>query len=286
MLCYENSASQLRSAPFLERSGAERAPDLPERSGIFTPETAPLRSAPLPERNDRSGVMYLAWDSFATPAPAPESLGAEGSALRGSRSGAGFSLRSALRSAPERGAAKHYMRIMLNAYVLSIYDYCIEVWCVHSIAELNILQSKVYRFLFSYINPTLSIKYKKSPRSMALHSSQNMHFLLLLFNLLSIHDRMIWTILKNAFRYRHSIIQLWSQCLNFLLIRDRLGQCPLWKLNVIHLKPSKGQPTTAPLVLGMTFQKILTLKPLKVIAWTIFKSSKTIFPITLSNVVP
>jgi len=103
--------------------------------------------------------------------------------------------------------SEYVMGILFNAYVLSIYDYCIEVWCVHSLVELNILQSKVYRFLFSYINPTLSRKYKKSPRSMALHSihGQNMHSLLR-FNLLSIHDRMIWTILKNEYGYRHTII--------------------------------------------------------------------------------
>jgi len=102
------SASQLRSAPRFSRNGAERALDLPERSGIFAPETAPLQ-----ERNDRSGVMYLAWDCFAT--PAPQSLGAEQSALRGSRSGAVFSLRSALRS-----GARSYEALLLMC--ASMYD--------------------------------------------------------------------------------------------------------------------------------------------------------------------
>jgi len=50
------------------------------------------------------------------------------------------------------------------------------------------------------------------------------------------------------------VIQLfldYSQRSNFHLIRERLGQCPLWKLNVIHLKALKGPPTTAPQVLGI-----------------------------------
>jgi len=39
------------------------------------------------------------------------------------------------------------MKVMFNAYVLSIYDYCIEVWCVQSKLDLNLIQCKINRFL-------------------------------------------------------------------------------------------------------------------------------------------
>jgi len=72
-----------------------------------------------------------------------------------------FKLNSVKRYVPELT-----MNIMFNAYTLSIYDYCIEVrWCVQCAAELNKIQFKIDRFLFSYLYPTMSKKLKKIPRS-------------------------------------------------------------------------------------------------------------------------
>jgi len=98
------------------------------------------------------------------------------------------------------------MKIIFNAYILSIYDYCIEIWCVQSKTELETLQSKIYRFLLSYIFPVISKKYKKLPSFLILHRNHglNTHTLLQRFNLLSVHERMTWTIMKNAHSYLSS----------------------------------------------------------------------------------
>jgi len=56
------------------------------------------------------------------------------------------------------GSVKRYvpklaMKSMFNAYVLSIYDYCIEVWCVDIKLQLSL-----------YIFTTISKKFKKHLR--------------------------------------------------------------------------------------------------------------------------
>jgi len=109
-----------------------------------------------------------------------------------------FKLQSAKRYVPELA-----MKIMFNTYVLPIYDYCIDVWCVHSESELSHLQSKINRFLFAHTYPGIAKKFNKIPTNSALRhdNAKNSHDLLLRFNLLSIYDRMKWTVSQEPMYY-------------------------------------------------------------------------------------
>jgi len=57
--------------------------------------------------------------------------------------------------AVERHAPGSSVKIMFNASVLTIYDHCIEVWCVQSDASLIKIRSKIYRVLLCYAWPSL-----------------------------------------------------------------------------------------------------------------------------------
>jgi hypothetical protein len=62
---------------------------------------------------------------------------------------------------------------MLNAYVHSITDYCIDIWSVNSKVRLDKIQTLIDRFLVNYSFPSIIKKsYKKSYRSV--RSSINM----------------------------------------------------------------------------------------------------------------
>ncbi len=141
-----------------------------------------------------------------------------------------YKLQSVKRYVPELA-----MKIMFNAYVLPIYNYCIEVWCVMSTHDLDHLQSKINRFLFSYMFPSLQKKYTRRPRSMALHSSNanNMHHLLLRFNLLTVHERMIWTLLRNVYSFMSSSITILKYMFTFFV-----------KYEVIAYHATHGCPTS------------------------------------------
>jgi hypothetical protein len=44
---------------------------------------------------------------------------------------------------------------MLNAYVHSNTDYCIDMWSVQNETRLNIIQNKIDRFRINYFFPTI-----------------------------------------------------------------------------------------------------------------------------------
>jgi hypothetical protein len=50
---------------------------------------------------------------------------------------------------------------MLNAYVHSITDYCIDIWSVNSEVRLHKIQALIDRFLVNYFFPQLSKKVTK-----------------------------------------------------------------------------------------------------------------------------
>jgi hypothetical protein len=44
---------------------------------------------------------------------------------------------------------------MINAYVHSYTDYCIDIWSVQNEIRLNLIQNKIDRFLINYFFPTI-----------------------------------------------------------------------------------------------------------------------------------
>jgi hypothetical protein len=59
---------------------------------------------------------------------------------------------------------------MLNAYVHSYTDYCIDIWSVQNETRLNIIRNKIDRFLINYFFPTIV---KKSSRKKLYSSIMN-----------------------------------------------------------------------------------------------------------------
>jgi hypothetical protein len=50
---------------------------------------------------------------------------------------------------------------MINAYVHSITDYCIDIWTVHSDVKLCKIQALIDRFLLNYFFPSIVKKVRK-----------------------------------------------------------------------------------------------------------------------------
>ena len=108
----------------------------------------------------------------------------------------------------KRLVPKLVMRIMVNAYILPIYDYCINIWCVQSDRELEYLQTRIYRFLLSVELPSID---RKLTRGKPIDASQVQiklfaNQMLLEYDLLTIKERLTWTLIKNAASYLSSPI--------------------------------------------------------------------------------
>ncbi len=101
-------------------------------------------------------------------------------------------------------------QILVNAYVLSAYDYCIDIWAVQSRLELAPLQSKINRYLYSsvyqslYRKMTRKLKYSSRNKRKLTYFSFNqldMTELMLQFKFLTVEERACWTRAKNVLSY-------------------------------------------------------------------------------------
>jgi len=61
----------------------------------------------------------------------------------------------------KRYLSANIMKVMFNAYIHSIADYCIEVWAIQSDNYLQKIQDKIDRFLINYFLPVISKKLNK-----------------------------------------------------------------------------------------------------------------------------
>jgi exonuclease III len=104
-------------------------------------------------------------------------------------------------------------QILINAYVLSAYDYCIDIWAVQSRLELSALQNKINRYLYSSIYKPLFRKMTRKLRKSTRLSRKMNYFnanqldmsdLLLKFKFLTIEERALWTRGKNVLSYLKS----------------------------------------------------------------------------------
>jgi len=59
--------------------------------------------------------------------------------------------------------------ILVKAYVLPVYDYCIDIWTTQSNSDLEALQNTIHRLLYSFSSPSLfrkssiDVKYGDGP---------------------------------------------------------------------------------------------------------------------------
>jgi len=85
------------------------------------------------------------------------------------------------------------MPTMINAYVHSIIDYAIEIWCVQTDAMVNQLQKPIDSFLISYFFPNI---YKKNKKNKTKITNINPQQLRDNCKFLTVKERLIYVILK------------------------------------------------------------------------------------------
>jgi exonuclease III len=104
----------------------------------------------------------------------------------------------------KRCVSPFVMEILIKAYILPIYDYCIDIWCSQTDRQLNTLQSKIDKLIFSSFFPSLFKKVKryshKASFNLYFESLSNQSSLLQKLNILSVKERVQWSLLKNTFQ--------------------------------------------------------------------------------------
>jgi hypothetical protein len=102
----------------------------------------------------------------------------------------------------------HAMCNMLNAYVHSNTDYCIDIWSVQSDARLNIIQNKIDRFLINYFFPTIVKKISRKRSYNSIRYNIDLNELSNVFNFLTLKERSHFVLLKNLFKRHmsHSLV--------------------------------------------------------------------------------
>jgi hypothetical protein len=88
---------------------------------------------------------------------------------------------------------------MINAYVHSITDYCIDIWTVHSDVKLCKIQALINRFLLNYFFPSI-VKKSKKKSYQAVRRSMNIIDLRSSCNFLSLKERSDYVLLKNLLK--------------------------------------------------------------------------------------
>jgi len=89
------------------------------------------------------------------------------------------------------------MKTLINAYILSIIDFSIEIWCIIPELKLNRLQNAIDHLLLSYSSPSLF----KRKKYICLDLRDNyVKQLRVKFDLLTIKERSVFVTLKNAFK--------------------------------------------------------------------------------------
>ncbi|CAL8140630.1 unnamed protein product [Orchesella dallaii] len=101
-----------------------------------------------------------------------------------------------------RSFTDNVLKTFLSAFVISILDYGIVAWCVQSESEIDKLQNKISRFIFSFCYSSRNMKKKLS-----LYKSTDVSSLYKKFELLTIFERKHYMSLKFVYRYRLSIFK-------------------------------------------------------------------------------
>ena len=100
------------------------------------------------------------------------------------------------------------MKVLINAYLLSSYDYCIDIWCILPQSEMISIQSKIHNFIKSYMFPSAYKRDRKLQKSRKfIHSrvpDNTENLILKKFSFLTIKERLTWTLLKNTFQFMRS----------------------------------------------------------------------------------
>jgi hypothetical protein len=90
---------------------------------------------------------------------------------------------------------------LIKAYVIPIYDYCLDIWAVLPDSDMTLLQRKIDRLIISHFLPSIvrKLSRKKNNLNNLDLSKKNidMNPYLIRCNILSVSERVIWTLVKN-----------------------------------------------------------------------------------------
>lgn len=104
-------------------------------------------------------------------------------------------------------------RILINAYVLSSYDYCIHIWAVQPKRCLDNLQNRINRYLYSSLYASLfrkmkrKLKFKNRSKRKLLYFPRDqldMTSVMTKFKILTVFERSVWTTGKYTLAYLKS----------------------------------------------------------------------------------
>ena len=115
-----------------------------------------------------------------------------------------------------RYLSKQAFCVLVSAYVHSVMDYCIDVWCVQTKTKLSAIQSKVNNLLISYFYPFFAkLKSSKRDCKISVKRSINEFDILNDCNFLTLSERCDLAILKNLFvKCRNDSVEFTSRSKN------------------------------------------------------------------------
>jgi len=108
------------------------------------------------------------------------------------------------------------LTLLFKAFVLPLYDYCIDIWAVQSRFELDSLQKKINRFFIAVNYPSLRRKFTNKRSSSIVANSIDVAPLLSECKLLTIAERHQWALAKNVFAFLSSPVH----CLNSFYVKS------------------------------------------------------------------
>jgi hypothetical protein len=89
---------------------------------------------------------------------------------------------------------------MLNAYVHSVTDYCIDIWTVQSDTRLSLIQNKIDRFLINFFFPTIVKKCSRKKSYNSVRNNIDIYKLRDVCNFLTLEERSHYVLPKNMFK--------------------------------------------------------------------------------------
>ena len=90
---------------------------------------------------------------------------------------------------------------MIKAYIIPIYDYCLDIWAVATDNELTKLQKKIDRLLIGHFLPSIVRKYNKNKitqNGLLDVCKIDVNPILNRCHMLTISERLVWTLVKNV----------------------------------------------------------------------------------------
>ncbi|CAL8109260.1 unnamed protein product [Orchesella dallaii] len=98
----------------------------------------------------------------------------------------------------KRFFTENLIKTFISCYVVSIPDYCLSVWAIHKESQLELLQSKINRYLVAYFYPVLYKRCNNSKQATLSKAKISLDNLLLRIDLLTISERRKLSLVKIA----------------------------------------------------------------------------------------